>query len=77
MTLGRSRQILEEGGCAQSEREAGLSRGSEVCKWFNIRDWLPVHEAAGMGASLEQPLDVFVHQVRTFNDAPLSKHPLG
>ncbi|KAF0047526.1 hypothetical protein F2P81_001159 [Scophthalmus maximus] len=55
---------MAEGGCAQSEgAEAALSRGSGVCKWFNVRmgfGFLSMERRDG--AALQQPLDVFVHQ---------------
>lgn len=58
--------VFCEGGSAQSEEEgAALSRGSGVCKWFNVRmgfGFLSMNSRDG--ATLEQPLDVFVHQVR-------------
>ncbi|XP_062291454.1 protein lin-28 homolog A-like [Scomber scombrus] len=52
------------GGSAQSEEEgAALSRGSGVCKWFNVRMGFGfLSMSIRDGALLEQPLDVFVHQ---------------
>ncbi|XP_047461506.1 protein lin-28 homolog A-like isoform X1 [Mugil cephalus] len=52
------------GGCAQGEEEdAGLSRGSGVCKWFNVRMGFGFLSMSSRdGAPLQQPLDVFVHQ---------------
>lgn len=54
------------GGCAQGEEEAaGLSRGSGVCKWFNMRMGFGFLSMSSRdGDPLEEPLDVFVHQVR-------------
>lgn len=54
------------GGGAQGLQEAAsLSRGSGECKWFNLRlgfGFLCMRSRDG--APLQQPLDVFVHQVR-------------
>jgi len=54
------------GGRAQAaEEDVGLSRGSGVCKWFNVRmgfGFLSMYNRDGV--PLQQPLDVFVHQVR-------------
>uniref|UniRef100_A0A3Q3X1H3 Lin-28 homolog A n=1 Tax=Mola mola TaxID=94237 RepID=A0A3Q3X1H3_MOLML len=55
----------ERGGSAQREQEgaAALSRGSGVCKWFNIRMGFGFLSMSRRdGAPLQQPLDVFVHQ---------------
>lgn len=53
------------GGCAQSEEEeAGLSRGSGVCKWFNVRMGFGFLSMSSRdGAPVEPPVDVFAHQV--------------
>lgn len=58
------------GGCARSQEEAsGLSRGCGVCKWFNMRMGFGFLSMSSRdGAPLEQPLDVFVHQVRRWED---------
>uniref|UniRef100_A0A4W6C4Y8 Lin-28 homolog Ab n=1 Tax=Lates calcarifer TaxID=8187 RepID=A0A4W6C4Y8_LATCA len=62
--MGSASNQTVTGGCAQSEEEeAGLSRGSGVCKWFNVRMGFGFLSMSSRdGASLEQPLDVFVHQ---------------
>ncbi|XP_068603700.1 protein lin-28 homolog A-like [Brachionichthys hirsutus] len=56
--------LSRAGGCAQSPEEAaGLSRGSGLCRWFNVRmgfGFLSMRSRDG--APLEEPLDVFVHQ---------------
>lgn len=50
----------------QSEDEdGGLSRGSGVCKWFNVRMGFGFLSMSSRdGAAVEPPVDVFVHQVR-------------
>ncbi|XP_072226219.1 protein lin-28 homolog A-like [Leuresthes tenuis] len=52
------------GGRAQAaEEDVGLTRGSGVCKWFNVRmgfGFLSMNNRDGV--PLQQPLDVFVHQ---------------
>ncbi|XP_041822849.1 protein lin-28 homolog A-like [Melanotaenia boesemani] len=54
------------GGCAQGEEveeDAGLSRGTGVCKWFNVRMGFGFLSMSSQdGVPLQQPLDVFVHQ---------------
>ncbi|XP_056277280.1 protein lin-28 homolog A-like [Pseudoliparis swirei] len=45
------------------EEEAALSRGSGVCKWFNLRMGFGFLSMSNRdGAPLEEPQDVFVHQ---------------
>ncbi|KAM7372802.1 hypothetical protein PAMP_007699 [Pampus punctatissimus] len=45
------------------EEAAGLSRGSGICKWFNVRMGFGFLSMSSRdGAPLQQPLDVFVHQ---------------
>ncbi|XP_072303193.1 protein lin-28 homolog A-like [Eucyclogobius newberryi] len=57
---------MAEGGSAQSEEEeaaAEVSRGSGVCKWFNVRmgfGFLSMNLRDGV--TVEPPVDVFVHQ---------------
>ncbi|XP_073319058.1 protein lin-28 homolog A-like [Pagrus major] len=57
---------MAEGGCAHGQEEgsaAALSRGSGVCKWFNMRMGFGFLSMSSRdGAPLEEPLDVFVHQ---------------
>ncbi|XP_044027099.1 protein lin-28 homolog A-like isoform X1 [Siniperca chuatsi] len=58
---------LGEGGGAHSEEQpaaaAALSRGSGVCKWFNLRMGFGFLSMSSRdGAPLQQPQDVFVHQ---------------
>uniref|UniRef100_A0A672YUG3 Lin-28 homolog A (C. elegans) n=1 Tax=Sphaeramia orbicularis TaxID=375764 RepID=A0A672YUG3_9TELE len=52
------------GGCGQAEEEdAAVSRGSGVCKWFNVRMGFGFLSMSSRdGAPLDPPLDVFVHQ---------------
>lgn len=54
------------GGSQQSEEEQEVvSRGRGVCKWFNMRMGFGfISMDRRDGAALDQPLDVFVHQVR-------------
>nr|XP_040044778.1 protein lin-28 homolog A-like isoform X2 [Gasterosteus aculeatus aculeatus] len=68
--------MAEAAGCPQSEQgdeveeveeeeeeEAGPTRGSGVCKWFNLRMGFGFLSMSSRdGAPLEDPLDVFVHQ---------------
>lgn len=60
--------LLCAGGSPQSEEEeeaAALSRGSGVCKWFNMRMGFGfISMSSRDGAPLDPNLDVFVHQVR-------------
>ncbi|CDQ78490.1 unnamed protein product [Oncorhynchus mykiss] len=59
------------GGCAKNEEEEatgseedlGSSRGSGVCKWFNVRMGFGFLSMTNIdGTPLEETLDVFVHQ---------------
>ncbi|XP_049457699.1 protein lin-28 homolog A-like [Epinephelus fuscoguttatus] len=58
--------MAEAAGGSQSEveeEEAALSRGSGVCKWFNVRMGFGFLSMSSRdGAAVEEPLDVFVHQ---------------
>lgn len=60
--------VSHAGGCAHRQEEgsaADLCRGSGVCKWFNMRMGFGFLSMSSRdGAVLEEPLDVFVHQVR-------------
>ncbi|XP_042363108.1 protein lin-28 homolog A-like [Plectropomus leopardus] len=64
--------MAEAAGGAQSEleeEEAALSRGSGVCKWFNVRMGFGFLSMSSRdGAPLEEPLDVFVHQSKLHMD---------
>ncbi|XP_062302118.1 protein lin-28 homolog A-like [Osmerus eperlanus] len=61
---------MAEGGCAKIEEEATAtdedvdsSRGSGVCKWFNVRMGFGFLSMTNRdGTLLEEPVDVFVHQ---------------
>uniref|UniRef100_A0A8C2XMZ2 Lin-28 homolog Ab n=1 Tax=Cyclopterus lumpus TaxID=8103 RepID=A0A8C2XMZ2_CYCLU len=54
---------LYSGRAHSEEEEAGLSRGSGACKWFNLRMGFGFLSMSNRdGAPLEEPLDVFVHQ---------------
>lgn len=64
-----------KGGCAKtedeeaagSEEDAGASRGSGVCKWFNVRMGFGFLSMTNIdGTPLDEPVDVFVHQVRPY-----------
>uniref|UniRef100_A0A8C6THG7 Lin-28 homolog A (C. elegans) n=1 Tax=Neogobius melanostomus TaxID=47308 RepID=A0A8C6THG7_9GOBI len=53
------------GGSAPSEEDeaAQVSRGSGVCKWFNVRMGFGfLSMSCRDGATVEPPVDVFVHQ---------------
>ncbi len=55
----------EEEEAARSEEDSSSSRGSGVCKWFNVRmgfGFLSMTHRVGI--CLDSPVDVFVHQVR-------------
>eukprot|EP00063_Salmo_salar_P023050 XP_013997885.1 PREDICTED: protein lin-28 homolog A-like isoform X1 [Salmo salar] len=61
----------KEGGCAKNEEEEatgseedlGSSRGSGVCKWFNVRMGFGFLSMTNRdGTPLEETVDVFVHQ---------------
>ncbi|TNN24131.1 Protein lin-28 A [Liparis tanakae] len=69
-TAGRPHSEEEEEEEAEEEEEeeeekAALSRGSGVCKWFNLRMGFGFLSMSNRdGTPLEEPQDVFVHQVR-------------
>ena len=58
--------FFRPGGCAESvEQDAVLSRASGICKWFNVRMGFGFLSMSSRdGEPLQQPSDVFVHQVR-------------
>lgn len=66
------------GGSPQSEEEqeaAALSRGSGVCKWFNMRMGFGfISMSSRDGSPLDPNLDVFVHQVRGARVADLAEN---
>lgn len=72
--LSSSSGVLCAGGSPQSEEEeeaAALSRGSGVCKWFNMRMGFGfISMSSRDGAPLDPSLDVFVHQVRGTSEVP-------
>lgn len=73
------------GGCTKTEEDEGPGteedsqsyHGVGICKWFNVRMGFGFLSMTNReGATLEDPVDVFVHQVSNVSTASdLSKFP--
>lgn len=54
------------GDSPKAENDSQPLHGSGICKWFNVRMGFGfLSMTAKGGATLDSPVDVFVHQVRT------------
>lgn len=59
------------GDSPKAENEPQPLHGSGICKWFNVRMGFGfLSMTAKGGATLDSPVDVFVHQVRGGEPGP-------